>query len=109
MLQAEVEPHISDDSLVHYVAVLAALDGAVPPLSEPVLTPTDVPERFRTWADERGVRLDLPVIRSIGGGAREVTVLLRTQALYRVVAIIGASRWEDSIRSVELVMGVPPG
>lgn len=109
VLQAASQPVLSQDSIFVYAALLASLDGAVPPGARPILKLEDVPRRWREWADDHGVRLEMPAVRSLSGGIREVTVLVKTDALYRVVVVLGSSRWEDEIKSVRLIMGVPPG
>lgn len=108
VLEAEFPPAFRLDSLWLYVATLAELDGSVPPLGSPVIDPSKLPRRMRTWAGEHGLRLERPKVVTLSGGIRQVTLLLETDALYRVVAILGTSPSDDAIKEVKLLIGYPP-
>jgi hypothetical protein len=109
VLQDAYPPTSIDDSLPEYVATLAALEGAVPPLATPVADPQELPSWMLEFAAEHGIELQAPVVQELAGGLREVRVMVQTDALYLVVAVVGQRRYDDSLKEVRPLIGYPPG
>lgn len=109
IVQTLAPPITIDDSLALYVALLAAMDGSVPPLARPIQGISELPAWMITWIAQHELDIQPMRVRQLSGGLREVRILLVSDALYQVVVILGTERRDDQVQRVQVVIGFPPG
>jgi len=109
IVQRWFPPVVDDSSLGAYAVALAAMQGDVPPSYRPVNDPAELPVALQTLVSERSIVVKPPVVQPLAGERRQVTVAAYHLALVEIVVMLGRRRSEDSVHSVRLLIGFPPG